>query len=209
MCDLAHERQFQCLVAHDAETGLSVAKAHLPQGILLDIHLPDHNGLTVLDRLKREPSTRHIPVHVVTVDDDVRQALAMGAVAVTRKPTGKDELLAVFGELESRLDRVGRLLIVQEDQSERGCPRARLLGGKDVETVGVATVREALERLRSSVFDCIVTDLRLPDASGVDLLEQLAKDDAHTFPPVIDTTARALDGDEGTIGFACCRAPSS
>jgi signal transduction histidine kinase/CheY-like chemotaxis protein/CHASE3 domain sensor protein len=194
--DLAHELGFQGLVAHDAESGLALAKAHVPSAIILDIGLPDHTGLTILDRVKRDAAVRHIPVHVVSALDHMQTALSMGAVGYIMKPVKREELVQAFKRFEERLDRrLRRLLIVEDDAVQRDS-MAHLLAGPDIEIVAVGTVALALEALRKRNIDCVVTDLTLPDASGFDLLDQMGSDDPYSFPPVIVYTGRSLDAAE-------------
>jgi signal transduction histidine kinase/DNA-binding response OmpR family regulator/CHASE3 domain sensor protein len=196
LIDVAHERQFQCLVAHDAESGMDLAARHGPSAILLDVNLPDQSGLSVLDRLKRDPRTRHVPVHIISVADHAQSALSMGAVGYIVKPAEREQLVAAFQALEERfLRRVRRILIVEDDPTQRVALRT-LLASVDVEVVDVSTVAEALEALGAATFDCMVTDLSLPDASGFDLLERIAGDDTRAFPPVIVYTGGTLTTDQ-------------
>jgi CheY-like chemotaxis protein/nitrogen-specific signal transduction histidine kinase len=190
--DLAHERGLQCIVAHDARTALELAKQHLPSAIVLDVNLPDHTGLHVLDQLKHDPKTRHVPVHVVSVSDQSEQALAMGAVGYLQKPVDRDALARAFGALEARVARGRRRLLIVEDDAVHLDSLVRVLAADDLEIVSVATVKAALEALAAQTFDCVVTDLGLPDESGLDLLERMAADPSYAFPPVIVYTGRKL-----------------
>ena len=163
---------------------------------MLDVNLPDHSGISVLDRLKHDATTRHVPVHVVSVDDYTRTALSMGAVGYVLKPAKREELIAAFRRFEERLSRrLRRLLIVEDDAVQRDS-LTRLLDGPGIEVTAVGTVTAALERLRTTGVDCVVTDLTLPDASGFDLLERMGTDDAYSCPPVIVYTGRSLTPDE-------------
>jgi len=196
LVDLAHENDFQCLVAPTADEGIRLAGETTPSAVILDMNLPDHSGLSVLDRLKRNPTTRHVPVHVVSVEDYAQQALSMGAMGYMLKPVQRDDLVQALHKMEERFTtRMRRLLVVEDDAVQRDSICA-LLGGPDLQTVAVGTVREALEQLRGSTFDCVVTDLTLPDASGYELLETMADDEAYAFPPVIVYTGRSLTDDE-------------
>jgi signal transduction histidine kinase/DNA-binding response OmpR family regulator/CHASE3 domain sensor protein len=192
---LAKELSFQYLVAHTAEEGVRLASQYLPAAIILDMNLPDRTGLTVLDRLKQSGATRHIPVHVMSVEDYSQMALSMGAAGYLLKPVKREELLDVFSSLKERFSRMRRLLVVEDDAVQRDAV-VQLLSTEDVEIVAVSTVAEARERLGAGAFDCVVTDLSLPDASGFELLERMAEDEAHPFPPVIVYTARSLTADE-------------
>jgi len=158
--------------------------------------LPDHSGLSVLDRLKRAPDTRHIPVHVISAIDDSRTALTMGAVGYMLKPIQREELAAAFGRLQDRLDQKMRRVLIVDDNTAQREEVARLLAGDEVETVAVTTGAEALRRLRETTFDCMVMDLSLPDATGFELLERMMEPDACSVPPVIVHTARTLTADD-------------
>ncbi|MEI9941103.1 MAG: response regulator [Pseudomonadota bacterium] len=192
---LATELSFQFLVAHSAEEGVRLALQFLPAAIILDVNLPDRLGLTVLDRLKQNGSTRHIPVHVMSVEDYSRMALSMGAAGYLLKPVQRADLVNVFTDLKERLTRLRRLLIVEDDAVQREAVR-QLLSSQEIEIVAVATVAEARQQLAAGSFDCVVTDLSLPDASGYDLLESMAENDGYAFPPVIVYTGRSLTADE-------------
>ncbi len=193
---LAHELDFQCLVTDSAEEAVRLATQHQPSGVLLDIGLPDHSGMSVLEQLKRKPATRHIPVHVISAEDFTQRAMEMGAVGYLRKPSAREDLIAAIGRIQSRLVRqVHRVLIIEDDPVHRDSLR-HLLGGEHIEIVTAATVAEALEQLRSNTFDCAVTDLILGDGTGFDLLERMATDDNLSFPPVIVHTGRSLSESE-------------
>jgi CheY-like chemotaxis protein len=195
LTSVAHELEFQCLVAHEAVTGIRLAVEHQPSAIVLDMNLPDHSGLFVLDRLKRAPETRHIPVHVVSAEDHTQAARSMGAVGYLLKPTDIDELRQALAHLKERFARMRRLLVVEDDAVQRDAI-AHLLDAGGVEIVAVATVGEALQQLSSSTFDCVVTDLALPDGTGFDLLEKMASDQTYSFPPVIVYTGRQLTAEQ-------------
>jgi len=163
---------------------------------VLDVGLPDHSGLSVLDRLKHDARTRHIPVHVVSGGDHAQTALSLGAVGYMLKPVKREELAGALEQLETRLaQRMRRVLVVEDDPVQLDSLR-KLLGSHEVETVGAASAAECLEQLRGATFDCMVLDLSLPDASGYSLLETLSREDAYSFPPVIVYTGRDLSPDE-------------
>ncbi|MGF6553856.1 CheY-like chemotaxis protein/signal transduction histidine kinase [Pseudomonas sp. S30_BP2TU TE3576] len=194
--DLAHELGYQCLVAHGADEGYDLAKAFIPDAILLDMRLPDHSGLTVLQRLKEHAETRHIPVHVISVEDRVEAAMHMGAIGYAVKPTTREELKDVFGRLEAKLtQKVKRVLLVEDDDLQRDSI-ARLIGDDDIEITAVGLAQEALDLLRACVFDCMIIDLKLPDMLGNDLLKRMSTEDICSFPPVIVYTGRNLTRDE-------------
>ena len=194
--DLSREMGFQSLIAGTAEEALSLAKSHMPNAIVLDVGLPDQSGLSVLDRLKRDVQTRHIPIHVVSGTDHAQTALSLGAVGYLLKPVKREELADVLKKLEAKLSqRMHRVLIVEDDDVQRTAV-GKLLTSHDVETVAVGTATECLEHLKQQTFDCMVLDLSLPDASGYSLLETLSREDAYSFPPVIVYTGRDLSPDD-------------
>jgi signal transduction histidine kinase/CheY-like chemotaxis protein/CHASE3 domain sensor protein len=194
--DLAHELRFECLIATTAEEGLAMAIQYLPSAVVLDVGLPDHSGLSVLDRLKHDSRTRHIPVHVVSAGDYAQTAMALGAVGYMLKPVKREALVEALERLETRLSqRMRRVLVVEDDPVQLDSLR-RLLGSRDVETVGVGNAAGCLEHLKEATFDCMVLDLSLPDASGYSLLETLSREDTYAFPPVIVYTGRELSVDE-------------
>ncbi|MBU2093267.1 MAG: response regulator [Alphaproteobacteria bacterium] len=193
--DLSHEMGFQCIVAGTAEEALILAKEHKPSAVVLDVGLPDQSGLTVLDRLKRDDLTRHIPIHVVSGSDHSQTALSLGAIGHLLKPVKREDLAEVLQSLESTLTKtMRRVLIVEDDDVQRDAV-GRLLASRDVETVGVGTAAECLEQLQGQAFDCMVLDLSLPDASGFSLLETLSQG-GHAFPPVIVYTGHDLSADD-------------
>jgi CheY-like chemotaxis protein/CHASE3 domain sensor protein len=194
--DVAREAGFRCVVASTALQGFELARKHLPTGIVLDMKLPDHTGLSVLDRLKRDPQTRHIPVHVVSATDHTETALSMGAAAYLVKPVEREQLVEAFQDLEVRSSRRLRRVLVVEDDPALRTSVANLLGRSDVEIKTAATVADALQLLEQHRFDCIVTDLSLPDQSGYELLETMARDEPYSIPPVIVYTGRSLDAQE-------------
>ncbi len=196
LLDLARELGFRAVCVGRADDAVRAARHFLPHAVVLDMGLPDHSGLSVLDRLKRDTRTRHIPVHVVSAEDRTKEALAQGAMSYMLKPVERAELASAIRNLEARLEsRMRRVLIVEDDPAQMEGLRA-LLASDEVETIGAGTAAEALEVCRSQTVDCIVLDMTLPDASGFDLLQQLDGDGMASFPPVIVYTARALSDTE-------------
>ncbi|HUO20989.1 MAG TPA: response regulator [Caulobacteraceae bacterium] len=194
--DLAREVGFQCLVAGTAEDALDLARRYRPSALVLDVGLPDQSGLAVLDRLKRDDATRHIPIHVVSASDHAQTALSLGAVGYLVKPVRREDLAEALQGLEAKLTRtMRRVLIVEDDDVQRDAVR-KLLGSSDVETVGAGTAAECLRLLKEQPFDCMVLDLSLPDASGFFVLETLSAEGEYAFPPVIVYTGHDLSPDD-------------
>lgn len=194
--DLAHEQNFQCIIATSADEALHLAQRYVPSAVILDVGLPDHSGLSVLDRLKHDPQTRHIPVHVVSASDYSQTAFSLGAAGYMLKPVKREEIASALQHLEEQLtDRMRRVLVVEDDETQRESMK-KLLTSHDVETETVGTAKECLELLAKEHFDCMVLDLSLPDSSGFALLENLSKEEGISFPPVIVYTGKDLSHDQ-------------
>jgi CheY-like chemotaxis protein/signal transduction histidine kinase len=194
--DLAHEMRYRCLVATTAHEALQLATGLLPRAILLDIRLPDDSGLSVLQFLKDDPRTRHIPVHIVAGEDFSEVALHMGAIGFAVKPTTREELMRIFGQLEEKsTKKVKRVLVVEDDARQRDSV-VHLIGDEDIEIAAVESGAEALALLKQAVYDCMIIDLKLPDMDGSDLLERMTQEDICSFPPVIVYTGRNLTREE-------------
>jgi CheY-like chemotaxis protein/signal transduction histidine kinase/CHASE3 domain sensor protein len=194
--DLAHELGFRAIVAHNAEDGVRLAQEHLPQAVLLDMRLPDDSGLAVLQRLKENPRTRHMPVHVLSAEDLTEPALQMGAVGYALKPATREQLRDIFARLESKLNqKLKRVLVVEDDPRQRESV-AHLIAEGDVEITTVGLGQEALDALARSVYDCMIMDLKLPDMNGQELLKRMAAGETRSFPPVIVYTGRNLSREE-------------
>ncbi|MGC4013731.1 MAG: response regulator [Luteolibacter sp.] len=196
MAELAHEMGFQCLIATTGEEALELARRHQPGAIVLDVILPGDSGLLVLEQLKGDARTRHIPVHMVSGSDYIQTALSLGAVGYMLKPVKREQLVHAFRDLENRLTQKLRRVLVVEDDPVQAEAMQHLLGTREVEITAVNTAAECLEKLKTSTFDCMVLDLSLPDASGFTLLETLSSEDIYSFPPVIVYTGRDLSAEQ-------------
>ncbi|MGK5028560.1 response regulator [Janthinobacterium sp. MDT1-19] len=194
--DLAHEMQYRCLVAHGADEGLRLAEEFLPDAILLDMGLPDRPGLLVLQQLKENPLTRHIPVHIVSGNDQMQEAMQLGAIGYATKPRTREQLKEVFRKLESKFtQKMKRILLVEDDARQRESV-VHLISDDDVEITAVALGEQALELLKTQIFDCMIIDLKLPDIQGNELLERMEHEELCSFPPVIVYTGRNLSREE-------------
>jgi signal transduction histidine kinase/DNA-binding response OmpR family regulator/CHASE3 domain sensor protein len=193
---LAHDMQFRCLVALSAGEGLRLAQEALPDAILLDIRLPDGSGLSVLQQLKDDPATRHIPVHMVSSLENGHEALHLGAIGHALKPASREQLEEVFLKLkEKSAQQVKRVLLVEDDARQRDSV-VQLIADADVEIAAVGSGAEALDLLRRQTFDCMIIDLKLPDMQGNELLQRMSLEELCSFPPVIVYTGRNLTRDE-------------
>jgi len=192
LVDLAHGKGFKCLVATTGQTALALAHKYHPAAITLDIRLPDRDGWTILDRLKHDPRTRHIPVHIISVEGARRRALRQGAFTLLNKPVTNGDLEKTFDSMNDFLERDMRELLVVEDDDAQRMSVVELIGNGDVRTTAVGTGQEALNRLKEQRFDCMVLDLKLPDMTGFELIEQLQTDTGQTDLPIIVYTGKEL-----------------
>jgi CheY-like chemotaxis protein len=196
MLAAAKEQGLKVLVAQRGAEALELARAHRPMAISLDIFLPDMLGWTVLTQLKQDPTTRHIPVQIVTLDEDRHHGLAHGAFAFVQKPTTPQGLEGAFARIKDyAAPRRRRLLLVEDDPAERDSVSA-LLESSDIEITTADTGRAAIEKLRADPADCVVLDLKLPDMSGFEVLEMIRDDPALCDVPVVVFTGRELSADE-------------
>ena len=196
LSDLACELNFQTVIATTAAEAVALARRHGPSAVVLDLGLPDHSGLSVIDQLKTHPRTRHIPIHVISGQDHMHTALSLGAVGYLLKPVKREEIIEAFQRFEAQLaERPRRILIVEDDAAQRES-LCRLVGSSDVETIGAATAAECLQQVAEKTFDCMILDVTLPDATGFSLLETLKQDERYAFPPVIVYTGRDLSIEE-------------
>ncbi len=193
MLQMAHDGGFKVLVATRGDTALELAHRYRPDAITLDIQLPGFDGWTVLDRLKRSPTTRHIPVHVISVDERSRQGAALGAFAYLEKPVSREALEGAFQHISTFLDRKVRLLLLVEDDDTQRDSIVELVGeGNDVKVSTARTAEEALAMLDGGEFDCMVVDLVLPGDDGIQLIEKVRARPKYRELPVIVYTGKEL-----------------
>jgi HAMP domain-containing protein/CheY-like chemotaxis protein/signal transduction histidine kinase len=196
LIDLARDKGFKVLVANRGAEALDLAKQFQPTAVSLDVFLPDMLGWTVLSQLKHNPLTRHIPVQIITLDEDRQHALARGAFSFVNKPTTTEGVAAALSQIkEYAKPRRKRLLIVEDNAAEQMSIR-ELLDHKDIEILTSGTGAGALSTLRDNPCDCVVLDLRLPDMSGFEVLNQLRGDETLSNVPVVVFTGRELSTEE-------------
>ncbi|HEY6445008.1 MAG TPA: HAMP domain-containing protein [Acidobacteriaceae bacterium] len=196
IADLSHDKGFKVLVATTGAEALALAREYNPTAISLDVFLPDMLGWTVLNHLKQDSRTRHIPVQMLTLDDDRRHGLSRGAFAYVTKPTSTEELEAALTRIRDySLPRRKRLLVVEDNPAEQLSIR-ELLWHDDIDIDVVDSGTLALEKLESAAYDCVVLDLRLPDMSGFEVLAQLRDSEKLRDLPVVVFTGRELSAEE-------------
>jgi CheY-like chemotaxis protein len=196
LCDLARDKGFKVLVAMRGAEALAFAREYKPSAVSLDVFLPDMLGWTVLNHLKQDPATRHIPVQMLTLDEDRHHGLARGAFAFVTKPTTPEAMEQALSRIkEYSAPRRKRLLVVEDNPAEQLSIR-ELLGYDDIDVTTVGSGAEALGAIHNESFDCVVLDLRLPDMSGFDVLERLRDEPQLSDLPVVVFTGKELTPEE-------------
>jgi CheY-like chemotaxis protein/two-component sensor histidine kinase len=196
LLDLARDRGFKVLVALRGADALALAREFHPTAVSLDVFLPDMLGWTVLNHLKQDPSTRHIPVQMLTMDEDWHHGLSRGAFSFVTKPTTREGLEAALTRIkEYTVPRRKRLLVVEDNPAEQ-LSISELLGYDDIDVIAAATGEEALAKVNNENFDCVVLDLRLPDISGFEVLERLRDTPSLNDLPVVVFTGKELSPEE-------------
>jgi signal transduction histidine kinase/CheY-like chemotaxis protein/HAMP domain-containing protein len=199
--EIGRREGFKGILATGGEEGLALANECKPDAILLDDELSGGGGHGTLTRLKRSPETRHIPVFVVSVSEERRDALKLGAAAFLQKPVGPEELSAALAGAKALVEQqVGRVLLVEDDEVERDSVRELISSGDDVEVKAVGSSEEALAALADTHFACMVLDLKLPDMTGFALLEKLHEDERlHDLPVIIHTGMELSPAEEAKL----------
>ncbi|MDX2099500.1 MAG: response regulator [Leptolyngbyaceae cyanobacterium bins.59] len=196
LLEMARQQGFKGIVSFRSDAGLVMAQDFKPDAIMLDIRMPGMDGWTVLDRLKHDPTTRHIPVNIVSVDEGLQRSLQLGAFAYVQKPASSEALNTALSEIRAYVERqVKTLLIIEDDETQR-LSIAELVGANDVQTTGVGSGEEALEALRNGHFDCVVLALGLPDMTGFELIERIKQELHLRNMPIIVYTRKDLTRQE-------------
>ena len=193
--DRCHDKGFKCLAAATGEAGLELAEERLPHGIILDIRLPGIDGWAVLRALKEDTRTRHIPVHIISVEEPSVESLRKGAVGHVGKPLKSEDLEDVFKKLEEMSEGTPKRVLVVEDDVTMRQRLVELIGEGDVVVDEAATGSQAIDALRAGRYACVILDIGLPDMEGQELLKRLQEDEM-VLPPIIIHTARDLTVEE-------------
>ncbi len=182
--DLAHEMKFKCIIGQGADEGYEMANQYLPSAIFLDMKLPDHLGLTVLDRLKENPKTRHIPVQVISIVDYAKSSLQMGAIGFLKKPVEREAIKDSFKYFETKMAQKNSRILVSGADENQWKMISELIGDGDSEIIQVSTGLEAITQLKEKLFDCVVIDITSQSESCLELLE-LMRGEKMGSPPTL------------------------
>jgi signal transduction histidine kinase/CheY-like chemotaxis protein len=192
----AHKKGFKCLSASTGEDGLALAAKYKPNAIILDLKLPGIDGEKVLTEIKNNPVLRHIPVHIISVNERSMQTIKEGAIEYLMKPVDKKDLDDAFNRIENFVNRkMKNLLIIEDDENSRKA-MIKLIGNGDVKCLEAGTGAEAIKVYAENQIDCIVLDIGLPDISGFDLIYKLEELKDRKTPPIIVYTGKELTKEE-------------
>lgn len=194
----ANHKNFKVIAASSGEDGLLLAEKYKPDAIILDIDLPGINGHQVLKEIKANPEIRHIPVHMVSVDERTLDPIRQGAVEYLMKPIEKEDLERAFSRIEDFVNRKMKNLLIIEDDANSRIAIKKLIGNGDVHCLEAETGEQALQEMATRAVDCIVLDMGLPDMNGFDLIRELERT-REKVPPIIIYTGKELSREENEV----------
>jgi signal transduction histidine kinase/CheY-like chemotaxis protein/phage tail protein X len=200
---LARERGFKCLVAGDGKSGLQLAEAYHPHAIVLDVGLPEMDGWTVMEKLKDNPDTRHIPVHFMSASDQSQDAKQMGAIGYLLKPISMAELAEAFNSIEEFVSKTVKNVLVIVDNEQHQQDILEIVGHDGVEMTTVSTRVRTQQELQLGTFDCMILDIDVEQQTGIAMLEALQYEEKLSEIPVILYSERELSEAEEKILQQC------
>jgi len=203
LLNIAREKDFKCIIAEDGKTGLQLAEEYHPSAIILDVGLPQMDGWSVMERLKDNPDTRHIPVHFMSGSDQGKEAKQMGAIGYLLKPINMTELGDAFKKIEGFLTKTIKNVLVLVDNEQRQQEILKTAGGDDIKMTSVATITRATQELKITEFDCVIIDVDVEQQSGLKAIEQLQLEQIFSQIPVIIYAGRELTPEEDRILQQC------
>ncbi|MDM8568222.1 response regulator [Thiotrichales bacterium HSG1] len=203
LTDLSNEKGFKHLLAEDGITGVQLADQYKPSAIILDIGLPELNGWSVMERLKDNPKTRHIPVHFMSANDQSMDAKKMGAIGYLLKPVSMEKLTDAFKQIEQFLTRTMKNLLIVTDIELHRHKIIELVNEEDIKIQQETTVKSAFQNLHTVTYDCIILDIDIEQGSGGKLLEMMNLDRTHCQVPIVVYADRDLTTEEETLLMRC------
>lgn len=192
---IAKQKDYMCIVAGDGKSALHMAMQYKPSAILLDLGLPDIDGLKIMDILKQDIKTRHIPIHVISGRSDVGNLMNLGAVGYLQKPTSSEEFEQVFAVFDRYVDKRFKTMLIVEDDETYSNTLRDLLQTNELKVDQSTTGEDTIAKVKTHDYDCMIIDLSLPDMTGQELLKQLKKQMKH-LPPIIVNTGKDLSEEE-------------
>ncbi|MCU1335096.1 MAG: sensor hybrid histidine kinase [Bryobacterales bacterium] len=204
MVDLAHSRGMKVVVALRGATAISLAREFQPSAITLDVRLPDMSGWTLLDRLKHDARTAHIPVHILSGHENNKRGFAVGAMTCMPKDAGQESLDAIFNVIQRSMERRDKTLVLVAENEVRTADISNLLSGDDLEIVHVPDLTAATNIVNSRPVDAIVLDC-VPDAAGIEFIESVQSRSPLQVPAIVVSGSQKLSDQQVSEIHHCAR----
>jgi signal transduction histidine kinase/DNA-binding response OmpR family regulator len=203
LVELAQEKGFKCVLAEDGKVGLEYAEEYQPNAIILDMGLPKVDGWTVMERLKDNKKTRHIPVHFMSASDQTMDVKKMGAIGYLLKPVSMEQLGEAFLKIEHFIDDRSKCLLVLVDNKRHQQNILKVVEDRSIQTLMAENKAEAVEHLKTAEVDCLIIDMDVEKGTGIKLLEVLHNEERLTQIPVIIYGDRELSIAEEQLLHKC------
>ena len=196
LLEYTREKGYKGIVAVRGDEGLELAKKFLPLGILLDIQLPVKDGWEVMEELKANPATRHIPVHIMSVHQLKNESLLKGAVDFIDKPIAFEKMHNIFHKIEYVLTHHPKKVLIVEENTKHADALAYFLQKFDVRLEVKSELDDAITSLRQQDVDCVVLDMCVPQKCSYEILEEVKKTPGLENLPIIVFTGKSLSSNE-------------
>ncbi|MFN0222773.1 response regulator [Paenibacillus sp. KR2-11] len=196
LLELLHKRGIKAVITAKGSDALELAQKYKPVAITLDLRLKDMDGWLVIEHLKNDIGIRHIPVCVITVEEDEVQLMQKGVFDYICKPVSNEELENALDKLNGFADRAVHHLLVAASDAKQRQEWAETIGGDDVIITAVDTGRKALQQLKSKEFDCVLADNDLPDLGILQFVREMQKNAKNKYKPVVMNRSRKFSPEE-------------
>lgn len=187
-----HQQNYKGIVLVRGDQVLEVAEKYKPLAILLDIQLPVKNGWEVMDELKSNSKTRHIPVHIMSSLQMKKESLMKGAIDFINKPIALEHMGQIFKKIEEALNRHAQKVLIVEENPKHAAALSYFLNNYDISSEIKSNVEESVKTLLNSKVNCVILDMGLPDRTGYETLEAIKKHEGLENLPIIIFTGKNL-----------------
>ncbi|WP_153798844.1 HAMP domain-containing protein [Foetidibacter luteolus] len=197
MIEKAHEMNLKVVVARNFGEVFDLTNKYNPIAVTLDVKLPDASGWRILDLFKNDINFRHIPVHLISGEENRLLAMQRGARSFHLKPLTTDALASLFSDIITYNERKPRRLLIVEDNEPEASQIAKIMENGDWIDITIETSgRQALELVKSNTYDCVVVDYMLPDIGGLELITELHALKSAAMCPIIVYSAKDFSARE-------------
>ncbi|MDO6435363.1 response regulator [Flavitalea sp. BT771] len=196
LLEFGRKKGHKGIISVRGDTVVSLAKTYNPMGILLDIQLPVRNGWEVMDDLKKDPKTRHIPVHIISSFEVKNESLIKGAIDFISKPMAFEKMDAVFERIEYVLNRSSRKVLIIEDNTRHAEALSYFLGTHDVRSEIAHTIAESITMLEKEAVHCVILSREAADEADRESLDTIRKHPGLENIPIIVLTGKTISKGE-------------